>query len=184
MKWFIVLAALFVVSMPWPLSAHDGPPYPIVSDHAAGPYRLSVWTDPDTTDDGTAAGQFWVRLETVNGAEMPEATRARVTIRPLDRQGPELTRAAEAVRGDVANQFAALVMDHEGRFAVRAEVNGPLGAASVDAEVNATYDLRPAPYLLLLYVAPFVLVGILWGRLLARRRTMRHAYRPPPAGLR
>lgn len=174
-------ATLLIVSAPRPLPAHDGPPYPIVTDHAAGPYRLSVWTDPDTTDNGTPAGQFWVRLETVNGDEVPTPTRARVTIRPLDRPGPELTSPAEAVRGDVTNQFAALVMDHEGRFAVRAEVDGPLGPASVDAEVNATYDLRPAPYLLLLYVAPFVLVGILWGRLLTRRRSARRSRHPPLA---
>jgi hypothetical protein len=32
--------------------------------------------------------------------------------------------------------------------------------------------LRPAPSLMLLYVAPFVLVGLLWGRLLMRRRAM------------
>lgn len=173
----IAAVALFIVCALSPLSAHDGPPYPIVSDQEAGPYRLSVWTDPDTTDDGTPAGQFWVRLETLNGEEVPGATGVRVAIRPLDRAGRELTSRAGAVRGDVTNQFAALVMDHEGRFAVRAEVDGPLGAASVDAEVNATYDLRPAPYLLLLYVAPFVLVGLLWGRLLARRRSMRQAHR-------
>ena len=35
-------------------SAHDGPPYPIVSNQVLGAYRISVWTDPDTTDDGTA----------------------------------------------------------------------------------------------------------------------------------
>jgi hypothetical protein len=63
-------------------------------------------------------------------------------------------------------------MDHEGRFHVRVEIGGPLGAASVDAEVNATYDLRPAPYMLALYVAPFLLVGLLWGRVLVHRRAM------------
>ena len=40
------------------LGAHNGPPYPIVSNQISGPYSISVWTDPDTTDDGTPAGQF------------------------------------------------------------------------------------------------------------------------------
>jgi len=155
-------------------AAHDGPPFPIVSDSVVGAYRVSIWTDPDTTDDGTPGGQFWVRLEPVRepGA-LPERTRATVGVRPLDRAGAEVRAAATPVRGDVTNQFAALRMDHEGRFAVHVVVEGPLGDAALDAEVNATYDLRPAPYLIVLYVLPFLLVGMLWGRLVLRRRTTR-----------
>ena len=63
-------------------------------------------------------------------------------------------------------------MDHERRFAVQVRIDGPLGVAAVDATVDATYGLRPTPSLMLLYVAPFVLVGLLWGRLLIRRRAM------------
>jgi hypothetical protein len=173
----IVVAALFHV-----VAAHDGPPYPIVSDRVTGPYRVSIWTDPDTTDDGSPGGQFWVRVDRADGNDrLPPETRARVSIRPLDRTGAEASAPAIAVRGDVTNQFAALVMDHEGRFAVHIAIDGPLGATQLDGEVSATYDLRPAPSLLLLYLAPFVLVGILWGRLLARRRTVRQAHRSRPA---
>jgi hypothetical protein len=46
-------------------SAHDGPPYPIVSNQLLGRYRISVWTDPDTTDDESAGGQFWVMIDPV-----------------------------------------------------------------------------------------------------------------------
>ena len=154
------------------LAAHDGPPFPIVSDQVSGPYRLSIWTDPDATDDGTTGGQFWVTIERAADGEPPPAgTVARVSIRALDRPGSELTSPAEPVRGDLTNQFAALLMDHEGRFAVRASVTGPLGAAAVEAEVEATDDLRPPAGLLVLYVMPFVLAGLLWGRLLLRRRS-------------
>jgi hypothetical protein len=41
----------------------------------------------------------------------------------------------------------------------------------VESEVDATYDLRPAPALLLLYLMPFVAVGLLWAKLLLRRRS-------------
>ena len=154
--------------------AHDGPPFPIVSDAAAGPYRVSIWTDPDTTDGDTAGGQFWVRLEPSRDTEtLPDRTRATVAIRPLDRPGPERREPATPVRGDVTNQFAALVMDHEGRFAVRVTIDGPLGDAEVAAETSATYDLRPPPYLIAVYLLPFLLVGLLWGRLVIRRRTAR-----------
>jgi hypothetical protein len=151
-------------------SAHDGPPFPIVSDRVLGAYLVSVWTDPDTTDDGSPGGQFWVTLSRRGGDVVPDATRAAVAVRPLDRPGPERRAAASPVRGDVGNQFAGVVMDHEGRFAVAVTIAGPLGDAMVGAEVDATYDLRPPPYLLAVYAMPFVLVGLLWGRLLLRRR--------------
>jgi hypothetical protein len=156
------------------LHAHDGPPFPILSNQTAGPYVVSIWTDPDTTDDGSAGGQFWVTLARAGVAgDIPDQTRATVAIKAARRAGPEIVGIASPVRGNVGNQFAALAMDHEGRFAVRVTVEGPLGAATVDAEVDATYDLRPAPYLLVLYLVPFVLVGVLWGQLLLRRRMAR-----------
>jgi hypothetical protein len=154
------------------MRAHSGPPFPILSDQVAGPYRVSIWTDPDTTDDGSPGGQFWVRVDRAPDDPVPEKTQAIVAIRPLDRPGPEATAVAAPVRGDRSNQFAALVMDHEGRFAVHVRIEGPLGTAAVDATVDATYDLRPPRSLLLLYLVPFVLVGLLWGRLLIRRRTL------------
>jgi hypothetical protein len=153
------------------LRAHSGPPFPIVSDRPAGPYLISIWTDPDTTDDGSPGGQFWVRVQRhAEAGAIPAQTRATVAIKPLDRTGPELTGSATPVHGDITNQFAGLVMDHEGRFAVHVTIDGPLGAAAVDTAVDATYDLRPPPFLLAVYLLPFLLVGLLWGRLLVRRR--------------
>jgi hypothetical protein len=153
--------------------AHDGPPFPVLSDHVAGPYVISIWTDPDTTDDGSPGGQFWVRLHAAGkGAVIPDGTRVTVGIRPARPPAEERTAAAAPVRGDVTNQFAALPMDHEGRFAVRVAVDGPLGSAAADAAVDATYNIRPSRSMLALYLAPFLLIGLLWGRLLLRRRRL------------
>ena len=66
-----------------------------------------------------------------------------------------------------------MLMDHEGRFQVRTTIDGALGKAEVDAEVNATYDLRPPPAMIAIYLIPFVLVGYLWLRLLLRRKRLR-----------
>jgi hypothetical protein len=153
------------------LSAHDGPPFPIVSDRNVGPYVVSVWTDPDTTDDGSAGGQFWVRLRLAKKSEaLPPETRATVSVTPIDRAGSERREVASPVRGDITNQFAGVVMDHEGRFAVRVAIDGPMGSAAVDSTVDATYNLRPSRSMVLLYLAPFLVVGALWARLLIRRR--------------
>lgn len=155
------------------LVAHDGPPFPIVSDQRAGAYVVSIWTDPDATDDGSAGGQFWVQMQLAGSdASLPATTRATLGVRPVVRTAPMMSVRAEPVRGDVTNQFAAVVMDHEGRFAVEVSIDGPAGPATVRAEVDATYDLRPPPVLLVVYALPFVLAGGLWMRLLIKRRAI------------
>jgi hypothetical protein len=159
---------LFVASA---ASAHAGPPYPIVSNQLLGMYRISVWTDPDTTDDGSAGGQFWVTIEPAAASgSVPLHVNAVVTIRPLDREGVPVTAPALPMSGDVTRRFAALSMDHEGRFAVRVEVESGTGRVGVDSEVEATYDLRPSRVVLAVYLLPFLLVGSLWTLLLMRRR--------------
>ena len=155
------------------LRAHSGPPYPIVSDRVVGAYQISIWTDPDATDDGSAAGKFWVMMQAARAGAIPRDSRVTVAIRPLDRPGAAITGAAapmDTVNRDAARQFIALVMDHEGRYSVRVAVEGPLGTAELNSNVDATYDLRPAPILMVLYVMPFLLVGFLWVKLLVRRR--------------
>ena len=155
------------------VTAHDGPPFPIVSNQISGPYSISIWTDPDTTDDGTPAGQFWVTLDTASGAgALPVGTAATVSILPLDRAGQRHEGKAAPVNGNINRQFVALLLDHEGRFAVRVTIDGPLGRGTVESQVDATYDLRPAPASLVLYLLPFVAVGALWVRVLIRRRSL------------
>jgi hypothetical protein len=169
------------------LGAHAGPPFPIVSNQVIGRYEIDVWTDPDATDDGSLGGQFWVVLKPAGGAtEIPAGTRVTVAIRAiptahsseLSAGSAELSAHASPVDGLITRQFAALLMDHEGRYAVRAAIDGPLGAVQVTSEVDATYDLRPAPGLFFVYLLPFVALGLLWMKVLWKRRGLR---RPPPA---
>jgi hypothetical protein len=167
-------AAATVAAAAAPAQAHDGPPFPIVSDAVSGPYQISIWTDPDTTDNGTPGGQFWVVIEPIDDAvSLPPDTRATVSIAPLDRPGPTRAGLTAPVASQVERQFVALLIDHEGRFAVRAAIDGRLGRASVENEVEATYDARPPPIMLAVYLMPFVLVGFLWAKLLLARRRSR-----------
>jgi hypothetical protein len=153
------------------VTAHSGPPFPILSNRIAGAYDISIWSDPDTTDDGSPGGQFWVVLKAVGrGPAIPAATVVTVAIRPLDRDGPTRTGQARPVNGAAGNQFVALLMDHEGGFGVRVTVDSPLGRAEVESRAEATYDLRPARGLIVIYLLPFVAVGALWMKVLWRRR--------------
>jgi hypothetical protein len=163
------------LAAPVPSAAHSGPPYPVISQQAAGAYRVSVWTDPDATDDRSAGGQFWVVIEPGRDATIPAGTRARVAIRALDRDEPYVEASAAPVGGDVTRQYAGLVMDHEGPFGVRVVVDGPWGSATLETRVQATYDLRPPLPLLFVYLLPFLAVGLLWTVRLLRRRRARKA---------
>ena len=163
-------ALVLVVLLDGPLLAHTGPPFPIVTSRNVGAYDVSVWTDPDSTDDGSAAGRFWVTLRPSSGAALPGDTRVNVAINPTDRSGQPNIASAERIANDPSHRFAALVMDHEGRFHVRVTIDGPLGRAEVEGDVDATYDLRPPPAMIAVYLIPFVAIGFLWVKLLLRRR--------------
>jgi hypothetical protein len=153
------------------VQAHSGPPFPILSDQIAGAYQISVWADPDATDDRSAAGKFWVMLQTrPGGPPIPAGTQVSVAITALDRAGAAQAGRAEPVNHDTARRFVALLMDHEGPFKVSVSVDGPLGPAMVEAATEATYDLRPRPTLIAVFILPFVLVGFVWGKLLIKRR--------------
>jgi hypothetical protein len=171
------LCAVIAIALQANLRAHSGPPFPIMSDRVAGAYQVSLWTDPDATDDRSAAGKFWVMLQparqAADGRTIPAATRVEVTIKALDRNDSEVSGRGQPINGDAARQFVALVMDHEGPFGVQVTVDGPLGKADVQASTDATYDLRPRPILIVLFVLPFLLVGFVWGKLLIRRRMLR-----------
>jgi len=167
---FVILVTAALLSAE-SLTAHSGPPFPILSNRIAGGYDISIWSDPDTTDDGSPGGQFWVVLKTAGrGAAIPAATVVTVAIRPLDREGPTLTGRAVPVNGAADNQFVALLMDHEGPFGVRVTVDSSLGRAEVESRAEATYDLRPSRGLIVIYLLPFVAVGVLWMKALWRRR--------------
>ena len=154
------------------LQAHNGSPFPLVSNQVTGPYRVSVWADPDATDDGTPAGTFWVLVEGARkDTTLPVETRVTLAITPRDRPGPTLAASGRPTGAQVPQRFiAALLMNHEGPYAVAVAVDGPLGSAHVDTQVDATYATRPGPIGVILSLVPFLLAGGLWLKLLLRRR--------------
>ena len=181
-----LVTALALLSVPTVLHGHSGPPFPIVTDAVRGPYTISIWTDPDATDDGSAGGQFWIVIgPSAKGAALPADTRATVRVSPSNQPSPgssSATGQTDPVRGDLTNQFASVVMDHEGPYAVHVEVTGSLGHTTIESMVDATYDLRPPPYMLIWYLVPFLLAGGLWTRLLLRRRAGLPRRSPAKAG--
>jgi hypothetical protein len=149
-----------------PVRAHEGPPFPIVVDRPAGPYVVSVWTDPDI---GT--GVVYVVLEPPEGKSLPARTAVRVGVRPLSGRLAEAFYDAEAqpVRHG-ARYFTEVKLDRGEMWRIRALVDGSEGGGEVGAEVEATPDGTIGPIALVVYLLPFVAVGFLWLKAVLRRR--------------
>jgi hypothetical protein len=159
-----------------PARAHEGPPFPIVVDRRAGPYMMSVWTDPDI-----GKGVVYVILEPPKGESSlpPGKARVRVGVQPVSKRLPEVFYDAEAqpVRYG-ARYFTEVKLDRGEMWRIRARVNGPQGGGEAGAEVEATPDGTIGPISLVVYLLPFLAVGFLWLRAVLRRREGA----APPAG--
>ena len=75
-RFGVTLAAMLCLEVSG--AAHSGPPYPIVTERAIGSYVVSVWTDPDATNDGSrgAAGssRTAMRAPDTSPVTLPEST--------------------------------------------------------------------------------------------------------------
>ena len=61
-----------------PAFAHNGPPFPIISDQTVGPVVLSLWTHPDV---GT--GTFFVLINPQRGKELPRDLKFSIGVTPV-----------------------------------------------------------------------------------------------------
>ena len=151
-----VLTALWLGHIP-AAHAHEGPPFPLVVDRKAGPYVISIWTDPDV-----GVGTFFVILEHAPGTTLPAENKVEVCVQPTNGRLPEACYPGtlQDLRGRV--QYEVKVeFDRQEMWRVRVHVSGANGAGEVFAEVEAT----PAGFGawdLLIYGFPFVLFGLLW----------------------
>jgi hypothetical protein len=154
-----------------PLFAHNGPPFPVVTDRTVGNYVISLWADPDASDDGDKDGRFWVVVNpAAKGAALPADTVVQIAIWPVERRDAIRTETAQADEREPARRLAAFAIDHEGKYGVKATITGSLGPADIESLVDAEYDARPRPFLIAVFALPFVLIGFVWIKLLLRRR--------------
>lgn len=164
MRFLLSLCLLGVLAPP--LRAHEGPPFPIIVDAQAGPYVVSVWTDPDI---GT--GTFFVILEPTGDAPMPTPTRVQVGVRPVSGRLGEVLYDAEAQSVRYGARYFTEVAFDQGEFwKVRIVIEGPEGGGELTSEVEATPDGPIGPIGLLVYLLPFVAIGALWLKAVLRRR--------------
>src|SRR3984957_8457279 len=70
-----------------PAAAHNGPPFPIITDQRVGPCIVSLWVHPDVG----VSSPFFVILEPPQGGSIPNDLKIQIGIQP------ESGRLAEVV---------------------------------------------------------------------------------------
>jgi hypothetical protein len=165
-KFLVLFAALFVASSP--LGAHNGPPFPIISDKRVGPVVVSLWTHPDV---GT--GLFYVIVEPPAGGTIPPDLKIEIGVRPVTGRLAEAMypMKLENLRGQVVYRTDAQ-FDQQELWHVRMTVKSSAG----DGEAAADVEVTPPGYGrwdLLLFSLPFLGVGFLWFRVMMRKRQYR-----------
>lgn len=149
-----------------PALAHDGPPYAILVDQPAGPYVLSVWADPDVGE-----GTFFVFLEPrERGFEVTGSVNVEIGVQPSSGRLPEaLHGAARQKPRDGVERFEAKIpFDRAESWRVRVRVVSTAGGGEAATTVDVTPPGQGPVLDFVLYLFPFVAVGVLF--VLAVRR--------------
>ena len=158
----LAILLLFVTTV----SAHDGPPYPILVDQKVGSHVISVWSDPDV---GT--GTFFIIVNSPSDNAIPTDLKVTVSVQPTSGRLAEAFYSAdrEDLNGQI--QYKALVpFDAQEFWQVRVR----LQSAQSNGEALATVEVTPpglGRWDLLIYLAPFLAVGTLWVVAVVRRRS-------------
>jgi len=147
-----------------PAGAHNGPPFPIMTDQHMGPCVISLWTHPDL---GT--GTFWIMVDPPPGGTVPSDLRFQIGVQPVSKRLPEVVYKTWPEKSRDQVQFKSEVQfDQDEMWQVRLILESSTGNAEATAQVEATppgfgrWDL-------LLYALPFLGVGLLWFRGMARK---------------
>lgn len=164
----VALSLLFVLLFVQGVSAHEGPPYPLFVDRQVDRYVVSVWTDPDV---GT--GLFFVILGGSQSAELPSDLRIQIGVQPVSGRLPEVFY--NATREDLQEQIqyrSEVQFDAEELWQVRVRLESARG----NSETTATVEVTPPGYGrwdLLIYLMPFVAIGVLWAIAMIRKMKRR-----------
>ena len=167
-----LLPLLIILLLAQITSAHEGPPFPLFVDQKVDRYTVSLWSDPDVGD-----ALFFVIVS--SAAELPPDLQVQIGVQPASGRLPEAfyTGERETVSGQV--QYRALVhFDAEELWRVRVRLQSAAG----NAETSTTVEATPPGYGrwdLLVYLVPFLAVGVLWAiamfRKIKRRTGDKHA---------
>jgi hypothetical protein len=164
-----LLVVLLLVSHT-PAGAHNGPPFPIIENKKLGPCIVALWTHPDV---GT--GAFYVFVEPVPGATIPDDLKIKIGVQPVIGRLPETFYVAQRVKARGPVQYNAQAeFDRQELWSVRLVIQSSQGDGEATAQVLVTppgfgrWDL-------LFYLLPFLIVAFLWILGISRMRRRKNA---------
>lgn len=163
-----LLASLFTMVCAPNAAAHNGPPFPIITDQRVGPYIISLWTHPDL---GT--GTFFVMIDPLPGGTVPKDLKVQIGVQPASGRIAEAVYSAwlENLRGQVEYK-TEVQFDQQENWKVRLILTSSAGSGETVSQVVPT----PAGFGrwdLLLFLLPFLGVGFLWATAITKRRRLR-----------
>jgi hypothetical protein len=163
---FRVLMLLFAMCASAP--AHNGPPFPIISDFRMGSCVISLWTHPDV---GT--GTFFVIASPAPGMSMPKDLKFEIGVLPVTKRLREQFYWTTPREENGQIHYNAWVpFDRQELW----RVNLYLRSSTWNGETTANVEVTPVglgPWDLLLFSTPFLGVGFLWFMGMKRKRLRR-----------
>jgi hypothetical protein len=151
-----------------PAAAHNGPPFPIITDQRVGPCIISLWTHPDI---GT--GTFFVMVDPPPGGKVPGDLIVQIGVQPVSGRSPEVIYSTriEDLRGQLEYK-TEVQFDQQDFFKIRLILVSSGGGGEALSQVEAT-PMGYGRWDLLLFLLPFLGVGFLWFKIAAKRRQLR-----------
>jgi hypothetical protein len=159
---------LLVLAIAVSAAAHNGPPFPIISDRPMGCCVISLWTHPDV-----GIGTFFVIVSPAPGKTVPKDLKFEIGVLPATGRLKEALYRAEpreengAVHYNVWAQF-----DRQELWRVNLYLESNTG----NAQVTTTVGVTPPGFGrwdLLFFSLPFLGVGFLWFVAMKRKRLRR-----------
>lgn len=164
MRNLLLWITLALLGLPQPVSAHVGPPFVVLPEQMLGPYRVTVWADPDV-------GTGTLLIETsIQNLPPPPDTQATVTVWPANQ--PDAQTVLQATR-QTESKGAAFVatpnFERAGPYVIRLQLRGSAPPQDVTFNVEAT-PAYPTWIEALPCLLPFVAIGGLWWWGVQRQR--------------
>ena len=145
--------------------AHNGPPFPIVTDKQIGTVKIAVWTHPDI---GT--GTFFVLVDPLPGTLVPNDLKIDLGIQPTSNRLPEVMYPMQRDGGRGEVQYNAQVeFDRQDFFRVRVHVQSSDGSGEAVSQVEATPQ-GFGRWDLLFYLSPFLAIAALFYHGVRKKR--------------
>ena len=164
-RWVRTAFLFLVVAMC--LIAHNGPPFPMISEQRMGRCTVSLWTHPDV-----GAGTFFVVVSPASGMRIPKDITFEIGVLPKSGRLPEkLYSTTRQEESGQTRYYARVPFDKEELWRVNLYMRSSAGSGEISGDVQVT----PAGFGqwdLLFFSSPFLGIGLLWFIAVKRKGTL------------